>query len=93
MIVSAKDSVVLEPSDKPLVFAFAGQLGVFKRGMTFRDAVKAVIAVRGTSWVMELETLYPPNSDYPVVKRTKRLVKKTTSPDNNVVSTAAGPKK
>lgn len=77
MIVRYSESVEIDADRRYDVFAFAGHLEVYQHGMTFRDAVKAIMGVRGTKWLEALCEKYPRGTDYDRSRPTRQRKPRT----------------
>ncbi len=71
MKVSFRESIDIDAERKLDIIAFAGLKGVYRHGMYMRDAIKALMAILGTSWQAEMLAAYPVNDQFP--PRAKRV--------------------
>ena len=79
MIVRFSESIIIDPALRYAVFAFAGKIEVYQRGMSLRDAVKAIMATRGVTWYSDMAAMYPANDTYVVKPRKPRTVRLSSS--------------
>lgn len=82
MIVRYSESIEIDADRRYDVFAFAGHLEVYQHGMTFRDAAKAIMGVRGTKWLEALCEKYPRGTDYDRPRPIRQRKAKKTIDDN-----------